>query len=194
MNEKQVREWLRERVDGIQEVVTRSVTNEVVTYYEGAAEMLLDLTHRLGDEVLMDEVGSLYDCLSGRSRMKLVGERALAAVTGAATPLLSDFNLVAGVTRISAGMERVAVSDRHAVFAERSVLRPCPFCGGRAEARREVGGIYFVVCSVCLTKSATGSSEAAVVARWNHRIADFQIDQLMARVADLEAGRGFWEL
>ena len=51
-------------------------------------------------------------------------------------------------------------------------LKKCPFCGGEAEARKEIGGIHWRVkclqCSAEVGRYWFGSKNQAVIA-WNHR-------------------------
>lgn len=58
-------------------------------------------------------------------------------------------------------------------------LKPCPFCGGRAEVRQVTpyrkGNTnmylgYFVLCSKCLTSSDNYNNEENAVRHWNNRI------------------------
>ena len=56
-------------------------------------------------------------------------------------------------------------------------LKPCPFCGGKAEIRhvtslRDAYGKYnscFVICPSCLTTSDNYPSRIIATQRWNRR-------------------------
>ncbi len=55
-------------------------------------------------------------------------------------------------------------------------LKPCPFCGGKAEFRKVKGAPYFpcifVICPKCLTTSDNYSNNEDAAANWNRRIQD----------------------
>ncbi|MBQ3758701.1 MAG: Lar family restriction alleviation protein [Synergistaceae bacterium] len=54
-------------------------------------------------------------------------------------------------------------------------LKPCPFCGGKAEIRRQltstssIGG-FFVLCLTCLTSSDNYRSMEVAADHWNRRM------------------------
>ena len=76
-------------------------------------------------------------------------------------------------------------------------LLPCPFCGGRT-IRSQIGEswpTHIVRCSVCGVEML-GSDKALLDIRWNNRVVKqslitdrAEIEQLRARVAELEAER-----
>lgn len=64
---------------------------------------------------------------------------------------------------------------------EREELKPCPFCGGRAEMRITVknrieeqkrGKAHLVMCKVCRASSGSEFDEDKAVEKWNRRTDD----------------------
>ena len=50
-----------------------------------------------------------------------------------------------------------------------SELKPCPFCGGKAEVRMFTSTLIFVQCKSCLSGTSAFSSEHEAVKVWNRR-------------------------
>ncbi|MCH5205682.1 MAG: Lar family restriction alleviation protein [Oscillospiraceae bacterium] len=50
-------------------------------------------------------------------------------------------------------------------------LKPCPFCGGRAELD-EIGLIYRVICMRCLSKSSSCGYRRDAIDAWNTRVSE----------------------
>ena len=52
-------------------------------------------------------------------------------------------------------------------------LKPCPFCGGKAEA---LGGVntHWISCVDCITESAAYDTLEEAVKAWNRRTTDAQ--------------------
>lgn len=64
---------------------------------------------------------------------------------------------------------------------EREELKPCPFCGGKAEMRitvknrieeRKRGKAHLVMCKVCRASSRAEFDENKSVEKWNRRTDD----------------------
>ena len=55
-------------------------------------------------------------------------------------------------------------------------LKPCPFCGGDGEIRKEKAGVfgllYEVVCKKCLASTAIEITSARAIERWNRGVND----------------------
>ena len=48
-------------------------------------------------------------------------------------------------------------------------LKPCPFCGGKAELQSAVGE-YWVLCLTCKVSSDSISNDDTIIKRWNTRV------------------------
>lgn len=49
-------------------------------------------------------------------------------------------------------------------------LKPCPFCGGKADIGEQYDGLYFVICTACLSSSPSSKSKELVERHWNRRV------------------------
>jgi Lar family restriction alleviation protein len=62
----------------------------------------------------------------------------------------------------------------------RNELKPCPFCGGKAEMYKMTNCSnpeedfegYYVICSECAVQTPMECTTSAVIAAWNRRISD----------------------
>lgn len=63
---------------------------------------------------------------------------------------------------------------------EQEVLKPCPFCGGKAVLSNDhvsaVGTFYAGLCTGCGARGAQWSAEATAIAAWNRRSSDEQAE------------------
>lgn len=53
----------------------------------------------------------------------------------------------------------------------KTVLKPCPFCGGEAERTECLSGV-FVQCHKCWVSTNVFSSQGAAARAWNRRVGD----------------------
>ena len=53
-----------------------------------------------------------------------------------------------------------------------TVLKPCPFCGGKAKERYEYLNGVFVRCNECGISTHVFSSQGAATRAWNRRVGD----------------------
>lgn len=51
-------------------------------------------------------------------------------------------------------------------------LKPCPFCGGKAELFTEYEIFFKIQCVVCGCGTLNGTSKPLVIERWNRRTTD----------------------
>lgn len=57
--------------------------------------------------------------------------------------------------------------------ADASVLKPCPFCGGRAAVVQDrATGWWFVRCAACHAGGSGDQEQACAVRRWNRRVGE----------------------
>ena len=54
----------------------------------------------------------------------------------------------------------------------KTVLKPCPFCGGKAKERYEYLNGVFVQCNECGISTHIFSSQDAATRAWNRRVGD----------------------
>ena len=56
---------------------------------------------------------------------------------------------------------------------ESITLKPCPFCGSKAEILSGYSGcekVYFVICGDCQNRTSSNELTQTVIAAWNRRV------------------------
>ena len=54
----------------------------------------------------------------------------------------------------------------------KTILKPCPFCGGKAKERYECLNGVFVRCNECGVSTDIFSSQVDAIETWNRRVGD----------------------